>query len=87
MIIIIIITDICKAPCLSHSDTPSADGPGPLLHFIYNNDDNIITNSNDNDNSNNNGDNNNNNNNNNNNDNTTNNNNNNDNTNSNDNDY
>ena len=29
--IIIIITDIYNAPCLSHSDTPSADGP---LFFI-----------------------------------------------------
>ena len=34
IIIIIIITDIYNAPCLSHSDTPSADGPSSSFHII-----------------------------------------------------
>ena len=33
VVIIIIITDIYNAPCLSHSDTPSADGPSSSFHL------------------------------------------------------
>ena len=33
IIIIIIITDIYNAPCLSHSDTPSTDGPSSSFHL------------------------------------------------------
>ena len=33
LLLLLIITDIYNAPCLSHSDTPSADGPSSSFHL------------------------------------------------------